>query len=140
METPARDAIPDVIESEPVHPFEMDKEMFLQNLRTVRRGAAGGPSGMRDNGADSTRFFDVSQAFAQAKIPDEIVSALRVGQLTALEKPNGGLRGVIVGDVIRWLAKTMSQQFMARFEDATKPFQHALSTRAGCESIAWCRL
>ena len=40
-------AIPDVIlESESVHPFEMDKEMFLQNLRTARRGAAGGPSGM----------------------------------------------------------------------------------------------
>ena len=84
--------------------------------------------------ADSTRFFEVSQAFAQAKIPDEIVSALRVGQLTALEKPNSGVCGVVIGDVIRRLvAKTMSQQFMARFKDATKPFQHALLTRAGCE-------
>ena len=90
-----------------------------------------------DNDADSSRFFEVSQAFAQAKIPDEIVSALRVGQLTALEKPNGGVRRTVVGDVIRRLvAKTMSQQFMARFEDATKPFQYALSTRAWCESIA----
>ena len=53
-----------------------------------------------DNEADSNRFFEVSQAFAQAKIPDEIVSALRVGQLTALEKPNGGVRGIVVGDVI----------------------------------------
>ena len=79
-----RDAILDMIlESELVHPFQMDKEIFLQNLR-----AAGGPSGMRNehlrpllhNDADNSRFFEVSQAFAQAKIPDEIVSALRVGR------------------------------------------------------------
>ena len=45
-----RDPIPDVIvESEPVHPFEMDMEMFMQNLRTARRRAAGGPSGMRNS-------------------------------------------------------------------------------------------
>ena len=58
-------------------------------------------------------------------------------QLTALQKPNGGVRGIVVGDVIRRpVAKTMSQQFTARFENATKPFQSALSTRARCESIA----
>ena len=36
----------------------------------------------------------------------------------------------------RLIAKTMSDQMMTRFETATKPFQYALSTRAGCESIA----
>ena len=47
------------------------------------------------------------------------------------------MRGIVVGDVIRRLvAKTMAKQFMARFEIATKPFQCALATRAGCESIA----
>ena len=34
-----------------------------------------------------------------------------------------------------WWQK-LAKQFMTRFEDATKPFQYALSTRAGCESIA----
>ena len=57
--------------------------------------------------------------------------------MTALQKANGGIRGIVVGDVIRRLvAKTLAKQFMTRFEDATKPFQYALSTRAGCESIA----
>ena len=47
------------------------------------------------------------------------------------------MRGIVVGDVIRrFVAKTMAKQFMARFETATKPFQYALATRAGCESIA----
>ena len=82
----------------------------------------------------STKF---AQSFAQASIPEEILAALRVGQMTALQKPNGGVRGIVVGDVIRRLvAKTMAKQFMARFETATKPFQYALATRAGCESIA----
>ena len=50
-----------------------------------------------------------------------------MGQLTALEKPNGA--GIVVGDVIRRLvAKTMSQQFMARFEDATK-FEESLEDK-----------
>ena len=57
--------------------------------------------------------------------------------MTALQKANGGIRGIVVGDIIRRLvAKTLAKQFMTRFEDATKPFQYALSTRAGCESIA----
>ena len=141
-----RDPIPDEIRAvASANPLESDKDEFLHNLRTPRRGAAGGPSGMRnehlrpllDNAEDCTKFFEISQAFTQAKLPEEIVSALRVGQMTALQKPNGGIRGIVVGDVIRRLvAKTLAKQFMTRFEDATKPFQCALSTRAGCESIA----
>ena len=57
--------------------------------------------------------------------------------MTALQKPNGGVRRIVVGDVVRRLvAKTMAKQFMTRFEAATKPFQCALATRAGSESIA----
>ena len=82
-------------------------------------------------------FFEAAQSFARAQIPEEILAALRVGQMTALEKPDGGIRGIVVGDVIRQLvAKTISEQFTKRFEAATMPFQFALSTRAGCESIA----
>ena len=91
----------------------------------------------RDNVEDCSKFFEISQAFAQAKFPEEIVSALRVGQMTALQKANGEIQGIVVGDVIRRLvAKTLAKQFMTRFKDATKPFQYTLSTQAGCESIA----
>ena len=57
--------------------------------------------------------------------------------MIALQKPNGGVRGIVVGDVVRRLvAKTMAKQFMTKFEAATKPFQYALATRAESESIA----
>ena len=43
-----------------------------------------------------------------------------------------GVRGIVVGDIRRVVAKTMAKQFITRFETATKPFQHVLATRAGC--------
>ena len=57
--------------------------------------------------------------------------------LTALQKPGGGVRGIVAGDVIRRLvARTVAQQLGKAVEHATAPFQHALSTRAGCECVA----
>ena len=44
-----------------------------------------------------------AQSFARAQIPEEILAALRGGQMTALEKPKRGICGIVVGDVIRRL-------------------------------------
>ena len=56
---------------------------------------------------------------------------------TALKKPNGGIRGIVVGDILkRLVARTMAKQMAARVEAATAPFQYALTTKAGCESVA----
>ena len=57
--------------------------------------------------------------------------------MTALHKPSGGIRGIVVGDVFRRLvARTLAQQFAKRVESATAPFQYALSPRAGCECVS----
>ena len=43
----------------------------------------------------------------------------------------------MVGDVIRRLvARTAAQQVATNVEQATAPFQYALSTRAGCECVS----
>ena len=60
-----------------------------------------------------------------------------MGRITALSKPDGGVRGIVVGDILRRLvARTISKQFMKEAEEATAPYQYALSTRAGCECVA----
>ena len=57
--------------------------------------------------------------------------------MTALSKPDGGVRGIVTGDVVRRLvARTMTQQLGKAVEAATSPHQHALSPKACCESIA----
>ena len=102
--------------------FTLEKEIFMKNLKCARRGAAAGSSGMTsehlksilENAHDCELLFQVAQVFARCRIPHEILEALRVGRLTALQKPNGGVRGIVAG-----LQLT-----------ATSPFQYALSTRA----------
>ena len=56
---------------------------------------------------------------------------LRMGRITSLSKPDGGVRGITVGDILRRLvSRTVAQQCSKRL------FHHALSTRVGCECNA----
>ena len=90
-----RDPVPhDLAQFEPGECFSLDQELFLKNVRTARKGAAPGPSGMT---ADHLRHLvehvavaaALSQAaflLAQNKVPEEVVDAIRCGRLTALRK------------------------------------------------------
>ena len=73
----------------------------------IRRGAAAGPSGMTMEHLHS--FFLVAEQLAP-QVPDGVVDVVRLRRLTALTKPDGGVRGIVAGDVVRRLvARTMSQ-------------------------------
>ena len=86
---------------------------------------------------DQQLFCKVAERLARADVPPSIVEAIRMGRMTALRKTNGGVRGIVVGDVVRRLvARTVAQQLGPSVEAATAPCQHALSTRAGSECIA----
>ena len=64
-------------------------------------------------------------------------SGCGVNRLTPLSKPDGGVRGIVSGDVIRRLvARTIAQQLGEAIKSATAPHQYALSTRAVCVCIA----
>ena len=108
-----------------------------------RGGAAGG--GIRDDSGthpSSVRFGQrpsvvLQSGRARADVPPSIVEAIRMGRMTALRKTNGGVRGIVVGDVVRRLvARTVAQQLGPSVEAATAPYQYVLSTRAGSECIA----
>ena len=125
--------------------FSLDSEGFLQNLRVSKKGAAGGLSGMTvehlrpllERPADAELLCSLGQELAEASTPSSMVDVLRRGRITTLQKPDGGVRGIVVGEVFRRLvARTMAQQLSSAVEEATAPFQYALSTRAGCECIA----
>ena len=130
-----REPIPnELLEEAPRSPFELDEAKFLQNVRKARKGVAAGPSGMTsghirvllDNPRDSHLFFLLGAA----------LQAVKLGRVTALRKRDGGVRGIVAGDVVRrFVAKTMAQQLGDAVMAATAPFQY-LSTRAGCECIA----
>ena len=78
--------------------------------------------------------WEVAGQFARARMPAEVVEAIRLQRITALQKPDGGVRGIVVGDVFRRLdARTTAQQFSKFAEGETHPFQYAVSTTAGTE-------
>ena len=86
--------------------FDLDHDRFAKNLRVAKRGAAGGPSSMTtdhfrpllESVEDTTRLWRLAQDLSRAVVPDEIVDVVRLGRLTALQKPSGGVRGIVAGD------------------------------------------
>ena len=142
----SRDSVPDDIAGlQPEEPFVLDQDMFLHNVRTARKGAAPGPSGMTadhmrplvEHSGAARALSHGASLMAQARIPEEIMSAIRCGRMIALQKPDGGVRGIVVGDVFRRaVARTIAQQYVAKVEVATTPHQYALRTKAGCEIVA----
>ena len=118
---------------------------FLTNLRSSRRGDAGGPSSMTsehlkpvlDTLQDAQLLFKMGEQLSRAQAPSSIASAIRFGTITAFQKPNGGVRGIFVGDTLRQLvARTIAQQLSVAVEAAIAPFQFALSAQAGTECVA----
>ncbi|OLP82880.1 hypothetical protein AK812_SmicGene36427 [Symbiodinium microadriaticum] len=85
---------------------------FVACLRTARRGAAAGPSGatnehlriLLDDEGDTQLLHCAACRLAHADLPPPVLAALRIGRMTALQKPNSrGIRALVVGDVLRRL-------------------------------------
>ena len=94
---------PEVLNAQRAEPLILDPVEFLTSLRKSHRGAAAGPSGMTsdhlfpvlENEGDSERLVEVASLLAVDRVPEEITDALRLGRLTALSKPDGGVRGIV---------------------------------------------
>ena len=122
---------PELARTEPSEPFQLNIDQFLLSLRKARRGAAPGPSGMTsdhlfpvlESEVDSGLFGQVGSLLAVGKVPPGILQAIRLGRMTALSKTDGGVRGIVVGDIVRRLvARTMAKQIARKVEATTAPF------------------
>ena len=59
-----------------------------------------------------------------------------MARLTALRKPDGGVRGIATGDAFRRLvARTLAKQWAPTIDQATRPFQFAMQSRAGTDAL-----
>ena len=103
-------------------PFRDDRRLFVHHCR--QRG--------RPDTLDRSMF-----SFGNRDVPRGIIEGLRVGRLTALQKPDGGVRGIVVGAIsLRLVARIVAKQVAKQAENAIVPFQDTISTKAGCECIA----
>ena len=138
-----REPVPDLPRG--VSTFNLDETHFGRNVRSAKRGAAGGPSGMTcdhlrpllDSPRDLHTLFMVAESFSRGLLPRSVVQIVKLGWMTALYKKDGRVRGIVAGEVIRRLtARTIAQELGPAVEAATALFQCALSTRAGCECVS----
>ena len=89
-----------------------------------------------DEEADCTLLHGAAQQLARADVPAPVLPAIRAGRIVALRKPNGRVRALVVGDVLRRLVgRTLAQQYASELQAACMPFQYGLSTRAGTEAL-----
>ena len=83
----------------------------------------------------------LSEFLARGAVPNSIRDIVRIGRLTVLQKPSGGVRGIVAGDVIRRVvARTIAQQINEAVEAATASFQYAFTTIARCEMLPFYQL
>ena len=69
--------------------------------------------------------------------PRGVLEVFRLGRVTTFRKLDRCIRGIVVGDIIRWLiARTIAQQISKHVEEATAPHQHDLQTKSGCECVS----
>ncbi|CAE7843489.1 unnamed protein product [Symbiodinium necroappetens] len=97
-----------------------------QALRSSRRGTAAGLSGatckhykvLLDDAEALELFAHAANLLASAQIPANIAAALAVSRLTAL------------------VSRCLARQYADTFDQATRPYQFALQTRAGTDALS----
>ena len=45
---------------------------------------------------------------ATGDVPEDVLEVIRLGRVTALRKPVGGVRGIVVGDILRRLVASQA--------------------------------
>ena len=142
-----RDIPPEVLAHRPEEELALTVKQVADALRSSKRGSAAVLSGatvemyklLLDEAAALDLFTFAVNCIARADAPAEVLDALALSRLTALRKPQGGVRGIATGDVFRRLvSRVLARLYADAFETATRPFQFALQTRAGATAWRLC--
>ena len=123
----------------PDSPLTLDMKIFAKSPTAPAAGPGGCSNEMLEVCLDDQEtcqlLFLAAEDFARGTAPN-VSQCFMLANLTALQKKDGGVRGIITGTTFRRLvAKTLARQFSRQVEAACAPFQFALSTRAGVDCV-----
>ena len=136
----------EVLGFQPAAPIELDMKLFLQTLRSTRRGVSGGPAGMRNEhlkvllpDAEALAMLGcAAHLLANARVPLDVSRPLALGRMVALQKSGAQrrVRGIVVGDTFRRVvAKSLAKQYAEDFAAVCAPLQFGVATKAGSDCI-----
>ena len=107
-----------VLEFVPDGKLNLSLKMFANCLRGAPSGSSPGPGGCSNEMLrvcldDSLLFLHAAEEdFARADVPPSIFAAFMMANMTALQKREGGVRGIATGTLFRRLvARTLARQF-----------------------------
>ena len=79
---------------------------------------------------------EAATILAQADVPREVAAGIALTRITALRKLGGAVRGIATCDAFRRLvSRTLAGSWTPLFDEATRPYQYALRTRAGVDAL-----
>ena len=85
------------------------------------------------NPRDMHAFFLVCEQLARAEVPAEVVRWIKLGRMTALRKPEGGVRGIVAGDVIRRLISRTNRSAVGTSGGTVQCTFSICTLHSGCE-------
>ena len=88
---------------------------------------------MLENDGDLQPLTELAGIMTRGDVSRQAMEVLKLGRLSALRKPDGGVRGIVVGDTFhRIVARTMAQQVAeARGSHSTLPIRPPDTRRDG---------
>ena len=104
-----RDIPADVLEFCPERELKLDAKIFAECLRSAPTGCSPGPGGCSNeilkvclDDHESLALLTVAaEDFAKAAVPPCVFKAFMSARMTALSKPDGGIRGIASGVLLR---------------------------------------
>ena len=132
-----------VLDFVPESTFQLDKQLFVKCLQTAPSGCAPGPGGCTNemlrvclHDHETLQLLMSAAEFARATVPDEARKSFMLATMTALQKKDGGVRGIGTGSSFRRLvAKTLARQFGKAVETTCSPFHSRLHGLCGTRSL-----
>ena len=130
------------------HPLLVDDAALLLALRSAPRGSAPGPTGWRYEHlraiyGEASRIEEAVplapfvRTMIEGKLPERCAKILSAARLHALSKPNGGVRPIAVGDVLRrWVTRAVCRDHKETFEADFAPLQFAVGVSGGAEKLS----
>ena len=135
---------PEPLQYQPQSPVVLDRTQFAWVLQEARRGLSAGLGGTRneylqlclESETALDLLTDVAEVLARGRVPEPVVAAMAMSQLTALRKPNGRVRGICAGDTFRRLvAKCLARQKQQALRQAVAPANFGLADRSGTDGL-----